>query len=87
MFPPLRRLDWVYEDAIESMENGQLDTLKVNFEYLSGEGHDACGWMAVEGWIWVNVPPLSLRLDSRSPFTVLCPWFVEGWSVDTLFLR
>ena len=87
MFPPLRHLDWVYEDAIESMENGRMDILRVNFEYLSGEGHDACGWMAVEGWIRVNVPPLSLRLDSGNPFTVLCPWFVEGWSVDTRFLR
>lgn len=64
-----------------------METLLVNFEYSSGEGHDACGWMAVEGWIRVNVPPLSLRLDSRNPFTVLCLWFVEGWSVDTRFLR
>ena len=64
MFPPLRRLDWVYEDSIESMENGRLDTLMVNFEYFSGEGHDACGWMAVEGWIRVNVPRLPLCLDA-----------------------
>lgn len=49
MFPPLRHLDWVYEDTIESMENGRMDTLMVNFGYFSGEGHDACGWMAVEG--------------------------------------
>lgn len=45
------------------MEDAGLDTLMVNFEYLSGEGHDACGWMAVEGWIRVNVPRLLLCLD------------------------
>lgn len=57
------------------MEDAGLETLLVNFEYLSGEGHDACGWMAVEGWIRVSVPP---------PFRfawipeVLLPSFVLG---------
>jgi hypothetical protein len=55
--------------------------------YFSNDGHDAWGWMVVQGGIRGNVAFLALRFDSSSTLAGLCSWTAEEWLRDAGFPR